>query len=271
MVSAVGVGATALALAMAMAVLALTAVSVVDATYCPTVMSKYLKTSECPLAEDPIARLHKLIEPYHGQADAIQMVETFFKTNVLIRKKPELLHFSGPTGVGKTFLAKLVGEALFTSRHPVSDKLCGVLTLRMTALMSNVPSTQLREVQESEILRPIVEQLAHCPRSVIILDDIHFADAAVIDALKGAFDEANELRCHTGQLRDKAVSTSQAIFIATSDLEEKQTLLLPTLPKKDAIATIRKLAAERWGAPPSAGTINITRFGGDGVEVMALG
>jgi hypothetical protein len=149
-------------------------------------------------------------------------------------------------------------------------------------------AAQLREVQESELLRPIVEQLAHCPRSVIILDDIHFADAAVLDSLKPAFDEHMELRCRTGEMRDRAVSTSQgmcsaaaspslcvllfslslppnaasqlfyvcvstAIFIATSDLEDRQTLLMPTLSKKEAIATIRKLALDRWGAPNVAG------------------
>lgn len=50
------------------------------------------------------------LENYHGQPDAVQIVETFFKTNVHVRQKPRLLHFSGPSGVGKTYLAMLMGS-----------------------------------------------------------------------------------------------------------------------------------------------------------------
>jgi hypothetical protein len=34
------------------------------ATYCPSVMSKYMGASECPLAADPIDRFHKLLSLY---------------------------------------------------------------------------------------------------------------------------------------------------------------------------------------------------------------
>jgi len=104
------------------------------------------------------------------------------------------------------------------------------------------------------LLRPIVEQLIHCPRSVIILDDIHHVDAAIIDSLKTAFDPQADLRCHTGPFANHAVSTQDAIFIATSDLEESQSRLLPDLSKSDAIKLIKQLANERWASGDKGGS-----------------
>eukprot|EP00457_Paulinella_chromatophora_P008319 gb/GEZN01008350.1/.p1 GENE.gb/GEZN01008350.1/~~gb/GEZN01008350.1/.p1 ORF type:complete len:417 (-),score=57.22 gb/GEZN01008350.1/:188-1411(-) len=205
----------------------------------------------CPTRQNPIQRLRVLLEEnsYFGQNDAIKDVESRLKRN--LHEIPDartvmVLHFSGPTGVGKTFFSKLLAEALFKRKDDYGEP-CGVLQLQMPYSLEAVSKEAIWEVTEVTLLRPIVEQLLACPRSLILIDDIQHLNATMLSVLKEAFDPSVQ------QIRSarvgKAVGTSQAIFILSSDLEDQQrTFLKPDLDKADAIKAIKQMAVSRWGS-----------------------
>uniref|UniRef100_A0A7S3YUK4 AAA+ ATPase domain-containing protein n=1 Tax=Lotharella globosa TaxID=91324 RepID=A0A7S3YUK4_9EUKA len=200
----------------------------------------------CPRNPDPVRRWKALVrERFRGQEMALQMVERTFKVSTYLLEAPAMLHFSGPTGVGKSFLAKLLAEAVFARHEPI----CGFLELRMSVSWRHTPKEKVAETIEREILRPLVEQLAVCPASIIVIDDIHFLNGQHVRELRGIFDETNpEISCSTGTYKNKRWSTSKAFFIVTSDLDEKMASLSTTMSSQEATNVIRKLAQEKWGS-----------------------
>jgi ATP-dependent Clp protease ATP-binding subunit ClpA len=159
---------------------------------------------------------------YSGQEDAISGISRALMTNMIDntdllantmpmrRAKPLLLHFTGPTGVGKTLMAQILKESLFVSE-------CGVKKIHLD--VSNKYSDKAGQRERIDAMkRSIVEQLERCPRSLIIFDDFQWAPEMMIFALRDAFDEDTE----SVTFRNKRVSTSKAIFVFCSDLESEQ-------------------------------------------------
>eukprot|EP00471_Norrisiella_sphaerica_P005090 CAMPEP_0184488302 /NCGR_PEP_ID=MMETSP0113_2-20130426/11120_1 /TAXON_ID=91329 /ORGANISM="Norrisiella sphaerica, Strain BC52" /LENGTH=297 /DNA_ID=CAMNT_0026870905 /DNA_START=398 /DNA_END=1291 /DNA_ORIENTATION=- len=116
-------------------------------------------------------------------------------------------------------------------------------------MMRQVEREKQDEMVERHLLRPIVEQIAVCPASIIVIDDIHFLDNEYLRRLRPIFDESNpQVMCTTGPYKGKQWSTRNGLFIVTSDLDENMASLSPSMDTKKAIQVIRELAKEQWGA-----------------------
>jgi hypothetical protein len=145
-----------------------------------------------------------------GQPEATQaMVDTVLVAKASLNDASKPLgsfFFVGPTGVGKTELAKALAEYLFGSR----DRL---VRLDMAEYASGDSVQRLIGTawgsREGELTRRVREQ----PFCVLLLDEIEKAHWAVFDALLGVLDE--------GRLTDASGRTADfrnAILIMTSNL-----------------------------------------------------
>ncbi|GAB5372274.1 hypothetical protein AAMO2058_001651000 [Amorphochlora amoebiformis] len=201
----------------------------------------------CPRHHDPVRRWKaEMKKEFRGQENAVQRVEKAFKVGLFFKNTPTMLHFSGPTGVGKSFMAMLLAKAVFSRQQ--GSSICGYLDLRMTVAMREVQESRAEEFMETYLLRPIVEQIAVCPTSIIVIDDIHFLDSKFLQRLRGIFDEHNpSLMCTTGTYAGKRWSTRDSFFIVTSDLDEKHSDLHAGLSPREAENVIRRLAKQVWG------------------------
>eukprot|EP00466_Bigelowiella_natans_P020828 jgi/Bigna1/71770/fgenesh1_pg.17_\ len=199
----------------------------------------------CPRHVDPVKRWKSLVKQhFRGQGVALKMVEKAFKVSLYLKESPTMLHFSGPTGVGKSFLATLLARAVFRRENPI----CGFLQLRMSIMMRQIERERQDEMMERYLLRPIVEQLAVCPSSIIVIDDIHFLENEYLRRLRTIFDESNPIvMCTTGPYKGKQWSTRGSFFIVTSDLDENTGSLNSSMPNDEAIDVIRNLAMQQWG------------------------
>lgn len=192
----------------------------------------------CPMysAEDFKLRFNQRLRvSYAGQEDAIRSIMWALMGKLdtsANQATPLLLHFSGPTGVGKTWLSQLIGDALFADP-------CGT---RKIPLDMALRSGQGQQERIDIIKRALIAQFTRCPRSVVILDDFQFAPIELIASLKEAFDESPTISYGT-----QSASTRQGIFILCSDLEEEQRHLTPDMTIIQARDKVKELAQLKWG------------------------
>jgi len=229
-----------------------------------------LSQSACPLADDAVAKLEELLDArLAGQKLAglavrkaiAQNVERYMKGRVRKRdklasyvlgfphsimhesektskstKRPEtlFLHFSGPTGVGKSLTASLISQALFDT----TGKGCGVISINLNELRSFKPWQPRSREFLSETLQTIKDQLALCPRSVFVLDEIQSVHRDLVDELV-AFFLPHGLKKH-------GLSVAYAVVILISDLGSER--LEPNMARADAVTAISAAAQSRFGS-----------------------
>jgi ATP-dependent Clp protease ATP-binding subunit ClpA len=151
-----------------------------------------------------------------GQKDAVRAVAQRLRLNKGPLKenfyKPDgVLLFLGPTGVGKTELAKSVAEAMFGDEHKMvridmSEYQDGTVAIEKLIGMP-------RGIVGSERGGILTERLRENPYTVLLLDEIEKASPYLLNLFLQAFDE--------GWLTDgrgKKVYLSDAIIIMTSNL-----------------------------------------------------
>src|SRR4026208_363204 len=151
-----------------------------------------------------------------GQKDAIKAVAQRLRLNKGPLKeshyKPDgVLLFLGPTGVGKTELAKAVAEVMFGDeekmvRIDMSEYSDGTVSIEKLIGMP-------RGIVGSERGGILTEQLRENPYTVLLLDEVEKASPYLMNLFLQAFDE--------GWLTDgrgKKVYLSDAIIIMTSNL-----------------------------------------------------
>ena len=214
--------------------------------YCPSWNPLVLP---CPLAEDAVQRLEdKLDANVAGQMLARRTIEKAISTNVQRHAnfskeawnpywssiaesiysprsarsgaenrapRPLFMHFSGPTGVGKSLTADMVAESIL-HEHNDENMLCGKLLVQMNQYSSGHDKHVADHTLA--IRRMVAEQLHHCPRSVLIFDEIQRAPEALLDSIIDIFDQSGRSPLLTFPPHQTPVNTSMCIVIAVSDI-----------------------------------------------------
>ena len=210
--------------------------------YCPSWNPLALP---CPLAEDAVQRLESTLDAQvAGQILARRTIEKALSTNVQrhsnfskeawnpywvsiadsfyssvsrrgTNKRPLLLHFSGPTGVGKSLTADIIAESILAERN-AENQLCGKVLFQMHQYSSRHP----KRVTSSTlaIRRMVAEQLHHCPRSVLIFDEIQRAPEELLDNILEIFDNAAGMPLLTFPPYQTPIDTGLCIVIVISDI-----------------------------------------------------
>lgn len=149
-----------------------------------------------------------------GQADACRRVAqavTNFKAAMNDPKRPiRSMLFCGPTGVGKTQMAKVLAQFLFENAPGSRSK--GFFRVDMSEYMHPWSATRFIE-QEDGRPSALIRHVRQRPFSLVLLDEIEKATPEVFDLLLGLLDE--------GRLTDRigrTTSFQSTIVIMTSNL-----------------------------------------------------
>ena len=159
-----------------------------------------------PLREEEVVAF--LAARVTGQDEAVARVArvvSLLKANLTDRRRPVAsLFFVGPTGVGKTELAKALAELLFGSRERMVRIDLGELA---------GPDALHRLLGDGVHPGQLTEPVRRQPFSVILLDEIEKAHPVVFDALLGVLGEGR-LTDAAGRLADFRAS----VIVCTSNL-----------------------------------------------------
>ena len=152
-----------------------------------------------------------------GQEDAIQQISEQFIVNASSNKEGYLskplgvLLFIGPTGVGKTFTAKLIAKALF----PEDDN--SFICFHMSEYQDKYDLSRLRGSSPgligSENQGALFHYAESFPQGIILLDEMEKAHREIQDFFLQIFDEG-EARDNNGRI----ISFSNHFFILTVTL-----------------------------------------------------
>ena len=210
--------------------------------------------SYCPQypTEEALRRFRDAIDnTYAGQEDAVAAISKVLTHNIVansadasggggatLASRPLLMHFTGPTGVGKTLMSSLIQDSLFLTN-------CGVKKIQLE-IDSKLTSKAGQRERTDDMKRKVVQHLERCPRSLIIFDDFQFAPEMMILALRDAFDRTRGEYSETLSYRNQRVSTSNAIFVFCSDLESEQRHLSVEMTMAEARKKVSELAGEQW-------------------------
>ncbi|MFO0551970.1 MAG: AAA family ATPase [Polyangiaceae bacterium] len=155
--------------------------------------------------DDVTARLGEKVVGQPEACRAAARVLVRFKANLADPDKPAgTLLFLGPTGVGKTELAKQIGRLLFGEARRL-------VRLDMSEYRGWDAADRLIDASPGVV--SLARAVATDPLSVVLLDEIEKASAAVFDLLLGVLGE--------GRLTDSAgrlVDFRSAIVVMTSNL-----------------------------------------------------
>ncbi|MBR4118766.1 MAG: ATP-dependent Clp protease ATP-binding subunit [Bacteroidales bacterium] len=181
--------------------------------------------SGIPLKRVAEEESHKLInmsktlqESVIGQNDAIDIVVKAIRRNRVGLKNPQkpigVFMFLGPTGVGKTYLAKKLAESLFDSQD-------ALIRIDMSEYMEKFSVSRLIGAPPGyvgyEEGGQLTERVRRKPYSVVLLDEIEKANTDVFNLLLQVMDE--------GRLTDslgRFIDFKNTIIIMTSNIGTKQ-------------------------------------------------
>ncbi len=240
-------------------------------TYCPSWNPLALP---CPLAEDAVARLEaRLDASVAGQMIARRTIEKALSANIQRHEnftkeawnpywtsvassiyssksaassmgarvpRPLFMHFSGPTGVGKSLTADIIAESILVQRNN-ERHLCGKLLIQMHQYSS--PHAKHIEAAARDIRGMVAEQLHHCPRSVLIFDEIQRAPEQLLDNIIDIFDRGGE-QLLTHQPHQTPLNTSLCIVIVVSDIGS--TKLDPDMDRDSAKRAVEEDADSKF-------------------------
>lgn len=164
-----------------------------------------------------------------GQEKAIDSLRKMLKSislDLIEPKKPHSALFAGPTGVGKTELAKLLAKAVFGSSKTM-------IYLNMTEYTNPMSVTKLLGASDgyvgSDTVRSLpFDSLETNPYQVVVLDEFEKAHPQVQQLLMQALDEG-ELETSQGQI----INFKHTIMIATTNAGTHNTPHVGFSPEKD--------------------------------------
>eukprot|EP00960_Hanusia_phi_P030214 748443-Hanusia_phi.AAC.1 len=230
--------------------------------------SLHLTQGACPLDDDPLKQFEAAVEKeVAGQELAVRTITKAFTQNIrdykkwtrskfsfqsfhsillglphsvehVLREKEasknrtfaQFFHFSGPTGVGKSLVARVLARSLFADKQSDFGSLCGIIEINMRSLSSLKP-WQVSDATRNMTGR-ITRQVKNCPRSVVILDEIQSMSYPQLDSL------LHQLDLH-----------APCIFLLISDLGARN--LNASMTREEATSVIREAAlVSTYGTSP---------------------
>lgn len=153
-----------------------------------------------------------------GQDTAIQRVVRAIQRNRVGLKDPKkpigTFLFLGPTGVGKTYLAKKIAEEMFASKD-------ALIRIDMSEFMEKYSTSRLIGAAPGyvgyEEGGQLTERVRRHPYSVILFDEIEKADHEVFNLMLQLFDEG-----HLTDAQGRKVDFKNCIIILTSNVGSRQ-------------------------------------------------
>lgn len=161
----------------------------------------------------------RLAERVFGQPDAIQAVSEAarrMRTDLQLKRNPNSFLFVGPTGVGKTELAKALAEALFDDERALIRIDMGEYKDKSSAASLIGSRPGLVGSDEGGFL---TEQVRRSPYSIVLFDEVEKGHPEILDLLLGVLDE--------GRLTDakgRFCDFSNTIVLFTSNLGVRESM-----------------------------------------------
>ena len=160
----------------------------------------------------------ELNEQVIGQAEAINKISKAIRRNKIGLKDPNkpigVFVFLGPTGVGKTFLAKVLAKYLFDSYDAMIRIDMSEYTEKFTiSRLIGAPPGYVGYEEGGQL----TEKVRRKPYSIVLLDEIEKAHTDIYNILLQVFDD--------GQLTDglgRKVDFKNTIIIMTSNVGSRQ-------------------------------------------------
>lgn len=183
--------------------------------------------------QEESSRLMKLEENIRrkvvGQDEAVLAVSEALRrarTDIRNPNKPiGVFLFMGPTGVGKTHLAKAVGEEYFGSKENMIRVDMSEYQ-EISSIQRFLGASEVAAFGQSSI--SLIDKIKGNPHSVVLFDEIEKAHPNILDLFLQIFDEGILTSSH-----GETVDFTNAIIICTSNIGSK--VLLDTLESKSTL------------------------------------
>lgn len=190
----------------------------VDAPLIAEIVAKWTRIQvQRILGEEKIRLLQLedlLNEKVVGQSFAVQAISEAIRRSRAGLNDPErpigAFLFMGPTGVGKTELAKTLAEILFNQKDALLRfDMSEYMEKQSTAKLIGSPPGYIGYEEGGQL----TEKLRHRPYAVVLFDEIEKAHVEVFNLLLQIFDEG-----HITDSKGRRVNCKNALFIMTSNL-----------------------------------------------------
>lgn len=178
-------------------------------------------------------------EKIKGQNDAVSTVMKMMsrrESNLFPNVKPTTMMFIGPSGVGKTEIAKIIAKNL-TGQKPI---ILNMTEYSNSATINRIIGSPAGYVGSDSHAELPFDELESNPYAVILLDEFEKAHPSVQRLFYTVFDEGT-----LTDNRGKVIDFSKAIIIATTNAGHqtiKQTLGFGKQTETKASATIKELS-----------------------------